>query len=126
VKNSLYYGDNLEALRLSVADETVDLCYIDPPFYSSRSYHQVYQRSGNGEERAQALAFTDCWAWDDAASEGLRAILENSDGRFTSPTRELIKGLQQVIGEGGLLAYLVSMAQRLLEIHRTLKPAGSF
>lgn len=126
MKNSLYYGDNLEVLRRSIADETVDLCYIDPPFYSSRSYHQVYQRSGHTEDGAQARAFTDCWAWDEAASEGLREIFEDSEGRFAAPTRELLKGLQQVIKESGLLAYLVSMTLRLVEIHRALKPTGSF
>lgn len=31
-KNELYYGDNLEVLRKYVKDESVDLCYIDPPF----------------------------------------------------------------------------------------------
>jgi len=32
--NKLYYGDNLDVLRKFVRDETVDLCYIDPPFNS--------------------------------------------------------------------------------------------
>ena len=30
--NKLFYGDNLDILRKFVRDETVDLCYIDPPF----------------------------------------------------------------------------------------------
>ena len=30
--NKLYYGDNLDVLRNKIQDETVDLCYIDPPF----------------------------------------------------------------------------------------------
>lgn len=30
--NILHYGDNLEILRLPVADESVDLAYLDPPF----------------------------------------------------------------------------------------------
>jgi len=32
--NRLYYGDNLDVLRNKIHDETVDLCYIDPPFNS--------------------------------------------------------------------------------------------
>jgi len=32
--NKLYYGDNLDVLRRFIAGETVDLCYIDPPFNS--------------------------------------------------------------------------------------------
>jgi 16S rRNA G966 N2-methylase RsmD len=30
----LYYGDNLQILREQVADESVDLIYLDPPFNS--------------------------------------------------------------------------------------------
>ena len=29
--NQLYYGDNLDVLR-TLADESVDLIYLDPPF----------------------------------------------------------------------------------------------
>jgi site-specific DNA-methyltransferase (adenine-specific) len=32
--NALYYGDNLAVLRESIATETVDLIYLDPPFNS--------------------------------------------------------------------------------------------
>ena len=35
MKNVIYYGDNLEVLRKYIRDETIDLCYIDPPFNSS-------------------------------------------------------------------------------------------
>ncbi len=30
----LYYGDNLQVLRESIATESVDLIYLDPPFNS--------------------------------------------------------------------------------------------
>ena len=32
--NTLYYGDNLEILRLYIKNESVDLVYLDPPFNS--------------------------------------------------------------------------------------------
>ena len=32
--NTLYYGDNLIVLREHLADESVDLIYLDPPFNS--------------------------------------------------------------------------------------------
>ncbi len=34
---ALYYGDNLQVLRDSVA--TVDLIYLDPPFNSNATYN---------------------------------------------------------------------------------------
>ncbi len=32
---ALYYGGNFQALRDSIAPESVDLIYLDPPFNSS-------------------------------------------------------------------------------------------
>jgi site-specific DNA-methyltransferase (adenine-specific) len=123
--NQLYYGDNLDILRRKCADETVDLCYIDPPFNSKRNYNQIYNNVGR-EDRAQAQAFIDTWVWDDRAIYGYGEILDNAQGRFRAQLVELIKGLHAVLGEGSLLAYLVSIALRITEIHRVLKRTGSF
>jgi DNA modification methylase len=123
--NSLYYGDNLEVLRKKIRDESVDLCYIDPPFNSKRNYNQIYNRVGN-EDRAQAQAFTDTWIWDKWADAGYTEILANERGRFQPKLVALLKGLHSVLGEDSMLAYLVSMSLRVTEIHRSLRPTGSF
>lgn len=123
--NRLYYGDNLDVLRKKISDNSVDLCYIDPPFNSKRNYFQIYNNIG-GEDRALAQAFMDTWEWNEAANEGLSEILANERGRFTAQSIDLIKGLRSVLKEGSLLAYLVSMTLRITEIHRVLKPTGSF
>src|SRR5690606_10356952 len=39
----LYYGDNLEVLKDSIADESVDLVYLDPPFNSAVSYNVLFK-----------------------------------------------------------------------------------
>ena len=75
VKNELYYGDNLDVLRRKIASESVDLCYIDPPFNSKRNYFQIYNNQG-GEDRAQAQAFVDTWEWGDEAEAGLVYITD--------------------------------------------------
>lgn len=124
-KNTLFYGDNLEVLRKRISDDSVDLCYIDPPFNSKRNYNQIYNNIGN-EDRAQAQAFIDTWIWDERANEGFSEILANDNGRFTAQIVDLLKGLQPVLKKGSLLAYLVSMTLRITEIHRVLKPTGSF
>ncbi|HEX8597663.1 MAG TPA: DNA methyltransferase [Chloroflexia bacterium] len=123
--NELYYGDNLDVLRRYFKDDSVDLCYIDPPFNSKRNYNQIYNNTGS-EDRAQAQAFVDTWTWDAQAIAGFQQILSNDRGAFTSQTVELVKGLHKVLGEGSLLAYLVSMTLRVVEIQRVLKPTGSF
>lgn len=122
--NVLYYGDNLEVLRKYIKDETVDLCYIDPPFNSKRNYNQIYNNIGS-EDRAQAQAFVDTWTWDDHAISGLAEILSNEEGKFQPQTVELIKGFHSVLGNGSLLAYLVSMTLRITELYLVLKKSGS-
>ncbi|MDD4876099.1 MAG: DNA methyltransferase [Dehalococcoidales bacterium] len=69
------------------------------------------------EDRAQSQAFIDTWTWDDIAIEGYQEILDNKDGRFTRQTIELIKGLNNILGKGSLLTYLVSLTLRITEIH---------
>jgi site-specific DNA-methyltransferase (adenine-specific) len=123
--NKLYYGDNLEVLRKYIKDESIDLCYIDPPFNSKRNYNQIYLNLGK-EDQAQAQAFVDTWTWDNHANEALEEIQSNYQGKFTSQTIDLIDGLTKVLGKGSLLAYLVSMTLRIVEIHRVLKSTGSF
>jgi len=125
LNNQLFYGDNLEVLRRHIKDESVDLCYIDPPFNSKRNYNQIYNNIGK-EDRAQAQAFIDTWTWDDLANLGLAEIKENYQGKFTNQSIDLIWGLEKVLGKGSLFAYLVNMTLRIPEIHRVLKPTGSF
>ncbi|MDR1846577.1 MAG: restriction endonuclease [Bacteroidales bacterium] len=123
--NQLHYGDNLNILRNNIADDSIDLCYIDPPFNSNRDYNQIYNNTGT-EDKAQATAFIDTWIWDKAAERGFEELLSNSRCLATPQTINLIRGLQKVLGHDSLLAYIVSMALRVQEIHRVLKPTGSF
>lgn len=124
-KNKLFYGDNIEVLRKYIKEETVDLCYIDPPFNSKRNYNQIYNNLGK-EDAAQTQAFVDTWTWDTIADKGFEQIQINYNGVFTKQSINLIIGLEKVLGKGSLLAYLVSMTLRIAEIYRILKPTGSF
>jgi len=53
-QNTLYYGDNLEVLREHVADASVDLIYLDPPFKSDQNYNVLFQEQ-NGSRSAERL-----------------------------------------------------------------------
>ncbi|MEJ7846530.1 MAG: DNA methyltransferase [Pyrinomonadaceae bacterium] len=123
--NTLYYGDNLDVLRRFIKDETVDLCYIDPPFNSKRNYNQIYNNIGT-EDRAQAQAFMDTWTWDDHAIECRDDVISNKNNVQTAQSIALISSFEKVLGKGSLYAYLVAMTARIAELHRTLKPTGSF
>ena len=123
--NRLYYGDNIDVLRKYIKDQTVKLCYIDPPFNSKRNYNLIYNNIGE-EDFAQTQAFIDTWTWDDSAEHSLMEIKTNATGGYSSKTIELIIGLENVLRKGTLLSYLVSLTQRIQEIHRVLTSDGSF
>lgn len=123
--NQLYYGDNLDILRRYVKTESVDLCYIDPPFNSKRTYNQIYNNIGR-EDQAQAQAFIDTWQWDESAIKGIKEIRDNLGGVFTVQSVALINSLEDVLGRSPLLSYLIHMTLRIAEIYRVLKPTGSF
>jgi 16S rRNA G966 N2-methylase RsmD len=51
VRNTLFYGDNLDNLRKHVLVACVDLVYLDPPFNSNRDYNVLFkEQSGEGFE----------------------------------------------------------------------------
>jgi len=84
-------GDNLAILEL-LNSESIDLVYIDPPFFSGRQYAVVY---GDAEELRQ---FDDRWVKDEGSNRA------NKD----------------------INVYLEWMEPRIRELHRVLKPTGSF
>jgi adenine specific DNA methylase Mod len=55
--NRLHYGDNLNILRENVAQESVDLIYLDPPFNSDASYN-VLVKSPTAESGPAQLEAT--------------------------------------------------------------------
>lgn len=118
--NKLFYGDNLDVLRHSVADESVDLIYLDPPFNSKATYNVLFKEKSGKDSAAQIEAFEDTWHWDMAAAEALDEVL-----RQGGEPAQAMTAFEKLLGHNDLLAYLTMMAVRLLELHRVLKPTGS-
>jgi DNA modification methylase len=79
--NRLILGDNLETLK-TLESESVDLIYLDPPFFSNRNYEVIWGDAG------EVRSFQDRWA-------------------------------------GGIDHYIAWLKERVTEMHRVLKPAGS-
>jgi DNA modification methylase len=79
--NKLILGDNLEILK-TMDSETVDLIYLDPPFFSNRNYEVIWGDEG------EVRSFQDRWA-------------------------------------GGIDHYIAWLKERVAEMYRILKPAGS-
>ena len=109
--NRLYFGDCLDVMREDIADESVDLVYLDPPFNSKRLYNAFIGG-------AQWIAFDDTWRWHEAVDD-FHDIAK--DVRIA----DTMEGLRRILGEGPNLAYLSYMANRLRECRRVLKQNGS-
>lgn len=121
-RNSLYYGDNLQVLRSEIHDESVDLVYLDPPFNSNASYNMLFRSPTTGETaHSQIEAFEDTWHWGPEAQRELDEIVTSSHTELS----ELIQALRRFLKDNDMMAYLVMMASRLVELHRVLKPTGS-
>jgi len=115
----LYFGDNLPILR-SMPANMVDLIYLDPPFNSSRSYNVLFKDESGLSSDAQITAFDDTWHWGPSAEQAYLDILQTNPGVVD----DLLAALRTIIGENQMLAYLVMMAARLVELYRVLKPTG--
>ncbi len=119
--NTLYYGDNLSVLREHVDSQSVDLIYLDPPFNSNRSYNVLFKDESGIDSEAQITAFEDTWHWGPTAEFTYDELVTQAPDRVATA----ISALRQLIGTNQMMAYLVMMAARLVELHRVLKPTGS-
>ncbi|SEP43830.1 DNA methyltransferase [Nitrosovibrio sp. Nv6] len=119
--NHLYYGDNLVVLREHIADESIDLVYLDPPFNSQATYNVLFKGTSGEKSKAQIEAFEDTWHWNDSAEAAFDQVMScgNSD------VSEVLRALRSCLKENDMMAYLTMMAVRLLELHRVLKSTGS-
>ena len=120
--NQLYYGDNLDILRTHLSDESVDLIYIDPPFNSNQAYNVIFSETDGSSSQAQIQAFEDTWRWGETTEQAYHELVVTAPHLLV----ETIKSFRSFLTETNLMAYLVMMALRLVELHRVLKPTGSF
>lgn len=118
--NKLYYGDCLEVMREFLADESIDLIYLDPPFNSNADYNIFFGKKRNGRS-AQVTAFEDTWRWGGRGTEDAIHIA----GAQNHPAHSAMNGLMMLLGECGMMAYLGYMARRLVVMHQKLKDTGT-
>ena len=119
--NRLYFGDNLDILRQHVADESVDLIYLDPPFNSNATYNVLFRERSGEESAAQITAFEDTWHWGWESETAYQDVVTQGPEKVGS----LLAALRQFLGQNDMMAYLTMMAQRMIELHRVLKTTGS-
>jgi site-specific DNA-methyltransferase (adenine-specific) len=119
--NALYYGDNLAVLRESIANESVDLIYLDPPFNSNASYNVLFKAPSGEGSQAQIEAFEDTWHWNEHAELAFDEVMHSGN----TEAANMLNAMRSFLGGNDMMAYLAMMAVRLIELHRVLKPTGS-
>ena len=112
VNRTLWTSDNLDVLR-GLNSESVDLIYLDPPFNKDKTYEAPI-----GSQAAGA-AFKDAWTLQDTDLAWHGEVAEESPALY-----EVIKAAR-LAADGSMMAYLIMMAVRLIQLRRVLKPSGS-
>jgi site-specific DNA-methyltransferase (adenine-specific) len=120
-KNQLYFGDNLGILREHIPVASVDLIYLDPPFNSKATYNMLFKEPGGEQSPAQIAAFEDTWRWGPESDQAFHDVMTLGPKILA----DLMESLRAFLGVNNMMAYLIMMAVRLVEMHRVLKPTGS-
>lgn len=108
-------------MREYIPDESVDLIYLDPPFNSNRNYNVLFKDESGREAEAQIEAFEDTWHWSETAEETYHELITDASDEVS----RAMSAMRDLIGTNQVMAYLVMMAARLVELHRVLNSTGS-
>ena len=108
-------------MREHIADESVDLVYLDPPFNSNATYNVLFKAPDGHGSQAQIEAFDDTWHWSETAEDAYWQVLRGAN----TDAAKVLEAMRGFLGENDMMAYLAMMAIRLIELHRVLKPTGS-
>ena len=99
-RNKLYFGDNLGILRENVADESVDLIYLDPPFNSNATYNVLFRERSGEDSAAQITAFEDTWEWSIESEYAFRDVVTNGPEKLGHLLQAMRRFLGQAVRSG--------------------------
>ena len=119
--NALYYGDNLDVLRESIASESVDLIYLDPPFNSNAIYNLLFRSPAGAGSQAQIEAFEDTWHWGHEAEGSFDQVMRSGN----TAASDMLRAIRSFLGESDMMAYIAMMAVRFIELRRVLRESGA-
>lgn len=125
--SKLWYGDNLTIMQ-GMKKHSVDLIYLDPPFKSDANYNLLYKTMTGKPVPEQVEAFCDTWEMDaqkEAIARTMPVLMREHgvEDYYVDFWRLWMKALRQT--QPHLLAYLIFMVQRLLQMKSILRPTGS-
>lgn len=94
----------------------------EPPFNSNRKYSLLFKEKSGDASRAQMEAFDDTWTWDQDAEA---VYLDLLNGSAPLKVKDALEAMRRLLGDNDVLAYIVMMTARLVELHRVMKPTAS-
>ena len=118
LNRTLFVADNLPILR-GLDSESVDLIATDPPFNKGVKAFEGIVTAGAGRE-GRKVSYKDTWTWGDVQEDWTEAIKDDHPNLYA-----VIQAANVAAGED-MGAFLCWLGVRVLEMHRILKPAGSF
>lgn len=121
-ENTLFYGDCLNVLKTLPAN-SADLVYLDPPFNSKRDYNTIFKSQDGEVSNAQIMAFEDSWSWGEQSQIEYGQLLKHPSGGLLS--EKVMPAFWEFLGHSDMMAYLVMMGSRLLEIKRVMKDTAT-
>ena len=147
LSNAIYHADCISILPREdglekIPAESIDLIYLDPPFFSGKTYDIIW---GNGAElesytrrptdtKSSTVFADDTMYWSEQTPDtnGIKSFVDEliEQGLIDeSKRKEAIlrraSAMRGRVGQGAIHGYLSYMAPRLRAMHRVLKPTGS-
>ena len=122
--NTIICGDCRDRMKEHIPDESVDLIYLDPPFFSSKQYDLIW-----GDSRATIQSFEDAKFYKKVCGVCGNDWQRKPNGDYyercykydcDAPLKDA-KDIRMTDLEG----YVGWLKERLLECHKVLKPTGS-
>ena len=81
----------------------------------------LFKEQSGEASPAQIRAFTDTWEWTQEAERTYEQEIITNPGTPAN-VKEMVSAFRQFIGSNAMMAYLVMMTPRLVELRRVLKP----
>ena len=110
--STIWIKDNLPVMR-GMNSNCIDLIYLDPPFNSNADYAAPIGSKAAGAE------FKDTWGLNEI-SLAWHGIIKSENPSLYN----LLNATRKIHGDS-MMAYLIYMSIRLMEMKRILKPTGS-
>lgn len=120
--NRIYFGDNLPILR-SLADESVDLIYIDPPFNTGKTQKHTRIKTVKSKNGSRKGFQGNSYKTIEVGTKAYQDSFNLLDHDSVHP--DLEKAYQTLAPEGSLYYIETFLKPRLKEAYRLLKPHGS-